>query len=393
MLKLTADKIYSGRGEVWKNTVLILDQEGKVLDVQPVQDHDPTSVEHYEGFLMPGFVNAHCHLELSHMKGKVDTGTGLIPFISSVVQFRDFPQEVIDEAIRLADEEMYQNGIVAVGDICNKIDTKEVKDRSDIFYYSFVEMFDFLDDNDTAQETFETYLKVYENQSRIGHNQVSAVPHAPYSVSPQLFSLINGLNTEDAVVSIHNQEMVHENLLFEKKEGGLIDFYKGFGMSLNKLEPTGRTSIHYALEQMDGALRSLFVHNTLTTTADLYAAHQAMDSVYWVTCPNANLYIENRLPDYKAFLDAGATMTIGTDSLTSNWQLSIWEEIKTLMKYKSYLSLTDVIQWATYNGAKALGYDGHLGSFEKGKKPGVVHVRNVDNYTESIENSVASRLK
>jgi cytosine/adenosine deaminase-related metal-dependent hydrolase len=125
---------------------------------------------------------------------------------------------------------------------------------------------------------------------------------------------------------------------------------------------------------MDPQQRTLFVHNTMSNQEDVAAAHNWSDNVYWATCPNANLYIENRLPDYGLFLEGGARMTIGTDSLSSNWQLSIWEEIKTIKKYNDYISLAELLKWATINGAMALGFDGELGSFAKGKRPGVVHV-------------------
>jgi cytosine/adenosine deaminase-related metal-dependent hydrolase len=98
------------------------------------------------------------------------------------------------------------------------------------------------------------------------------------------------------------------------------------------------------------------------------------NQVFWASCPNANLYIENSLPDYSVFLDTNAKVTLGTDSLTSNWQLSIWEEIKTIQKYASYAPLETIIRWATINGAQALGYEDRLGSIEVGKTPGLVHV-------------------
>jgi cytosine/adenosine deaminase-related metal-dependent hydrolase len=75
----------------------------------------------------------------------------------------------------------------------------------------------------------------------------------------------------------------------------------------------------------------------------LQSANMWNKNIFWATCPNANLYIENRLPDYKIFLDADAIVTIGTDSLTSNWQLSIWEEIKTIRKYQSFVKLESFI--------------------------------------------------
>ena len=123
---------------------------------------------------------------------------------------------------------------------------------------------------------------------------------------------------------------------------------------------------------MDPAQRTLFIHNTLSSSEDISAAQRWSDNVYWATCPNANLFIENRLPNYKYFIDAGARMTIGTDSLTSNWQLSILEEMKTISKYQSYVSFDLLLQWATLNGAEALGMDHLFGSFDPGKTPGIL---------------------
>jgi cytosine/adenosine deaminase-related metal-dependent hydrolase len=123
---------------------------------------------------------------------------------------------------------------------------------------------------------------------------------------------------------------------------------------------------------MDPNQRTLFVHNTLTSREDIAAAHTWSDKVYWATCPNANLFIENKLPDYQFFIDADARMTIGTDSLSSNWQLSILEEMKTISRYQSYVPFDTLLQWATLNGARALGMEDELGSLEAGKAPGVL---------------------
>ena len=122
---------------------------------------------------------------------------------------------------------------------------------------------------------------------------------------------------------------------------------------------------------MDSRCRTLFVHNTLTTPADIEAAQRWNDHTYWATCPNANLYIENRLPHYRHFIDTGARVTIGTDSLTSNWQLSVLEEMKTIARFQSYVSFETLLRWATLNGAEALGFEAELGSIEVGKKPGL----------------------
>jgi cytosine/adenosine deaminase-related metal-dependent hydrolase len=369
--KITADVIYPVSSAPIENGVVVTDENGKILELSPRENHDSASLEYHPGAIVPGFINTHCHLELSHMKGMVDTGTGLIPFIKGVVSLREIAMEVILDAIAKADEDMYAGGIVAVGDISNKLDTAAQKEKSKIRYYSFVEMFDFLQDGLTETE-FNKYHAVYEGQSTAHGNRKSCVPHAPYTVSPGLFQRINAMNTPDATVSIHNQETPHENQLFLDGGGDFLPFFSGFGFNFDHFKPTGKTSIHYALANMDPRCRTLFVHNTLSTPDDIRAAQAWSDRVFWATCANANLYIENRLPNYQHFIDTGAVVTIGTDSLTSNWQLSVLEEMKTIARYQSGVSFQTLLQWATLNGAKALGFDDDLGSIEVGKQPGLL---------------------
>ena len=370
MRKISADFLFPVSSAPIAQGVIILNDSGQVEAIDERKNHDPASLEIHTGVLIPGLVNTHCHLELSHMKGKVDTGTGLIPFITGVVSFRDVAQEEILDAIAKADQEMYDAGIVAVGDICNKLDTTAQKDRSLLNYYSFVEMFDFIQE-DNAASTYEQYIEVFEGQSTAQGNQKSCVPHAPYTVSKNLFALINKTNPDQCTVSIHNQETPDENEFFLSKTGGFVEFYKSFGIPLDQFQANKKPSIQYALENMNPACRTLFVHNTMSTPEDIQAAHQWSDHVYWATCPNANLYIENRLPHYKYFIDNQAKMTIGTDSLTSNWQLSVLEEMKTIARYQSYVDFETLLRWATLNGAEALGYEATLGSLEVGKTPGL----------------------
>jgi len=384
MRKITADYIFTEKGTLAQHLVVIINENGKIEQIEAIAQYDKTEIEHHKGILIPGFINTHCHLELSHMKGKVDTGTQLIPFITNVVTQRDVPEEEIRDAIYAADREMYEGGIVAVGDICNKLDTAKCKNASAIRYHSFIEMFDFLQDAG-AEKTFQDYSPVYEGQARKGHNRCTAVPHAPYSVSASLFNKINELNKGKGTVSIHNQETPPENELFEKKTGDFINFFAGFNIPLDNFQATGQPSIYYALQYMDPNARHLFVHNTLSTADDIAAAIDwGNNGIYWATCANANLYIENRLPNYRLFLAADAKMTIGTDSLTSNWQLSVLEELKTISRYQSYVPLTNLLSWATINGAEALQYDDELGSISVGKTPGLLILSDLDGNT--IEN-------
>ena len=372
MRKITADKIYPVSSAPLDKAVIITDDNGKILAIEPREQHDPTSVKHLTGVLVPGFVNTHCHLELSHMKGKVDTGTGLIPFITRVVTQRNAPAEEVALAIKHAETEMLMGGIVALGDISNTPDTFAVKSKGRMRYHTFVELFDFLQDAGAAK-TLADGLEVYEHLAHAPGSAGALVPHAPYSVSKTLFQKINDFNAASGItVSIHNQETPPEQSLFLNKTGDFLDFYSKFGISLDQFEATGQTSIHYALAHMNPDNRTLFVHNTLTSRDDIAAAHAWSPHVYWATCPNANLYIENNLPNYQAFIDNNARVTIGTDSLTSNWQLSILEEMNTIERFQSYVPFETMLRWATLHGAQALGFEDTLGSLEVGKTPGIV---------------------
>lgn len=371
MRKISANIIYPIDAPPIQNGVIVIADNGQIAAIGERISYDPSTLEIYDGIIIPGLINTHCHLELSHMKGKVDTGTSLIPFISNVVQFRDIPEDEIMAAIEAGDQEMYEAGIVAVGDISNKKDTVAQKSKSSINYYTFVECFDFLQE-DSAGNTYQQYKEVYDAHTNHAGNKKSFVPHAPYSVSKKLFQLINQANPENCTVSLHNQETPDENLFFLKKEGAFLDFYKNFGISLDAFQATQTPSLNYALAHMDPSSKTLLVHNTMSTKTDIEFAHKWNPATYWATCPNANLYIENRLPNYQHFLDTNAKVTIGTDSLTSNWQLSILEEMKTIHQYQSYVPLETLFKWATLNGAEALGYEKELGSITVGKKPGLV---------------------
>ena len=382
--KISADKIFPVGSAPIKNGVVVIDKNGTILDISTREKFDSAELENYTGVLVPGFINTHCHLELSHMKGKIPAGTGLLGFIGNVVKNRKADAEVVQDAVEKAENEMLETGVVAVGDISNVTDSFAQKQKGNLYYYTFVEFFDLFQDSN-AQKIYEQYSAVYDAMPVTEKLKKSKVPHAPYSVSRTLFELLlrhaEHASGSAETISVHNQETPPEDELFMTKTGGFIDFYKGFNLSTETIPLLKKSSIHYALEYLSPKNKTLFVHNTQAQEADIAAAHQKLgaENCFWATCPNANIYIENKLPDYRIFIDAGANMTIGTDSLTSNWQLNILEEMKTILQHNPDLEFETVLRWATINGAQALGWDQQLGSFEIGKQPGIVLIENMEN--------------
>ncbi len=381
--KISASKIYPISTSPLENVVIIVDDAGKILAIDALENHDVTEIAFFNGVIVPGFVNAHCHLELSHLKGIAQTGTGLIDFISQVIKNRNHAPEIIQAAIKQEEANMKASGIVAVGDISNTTDTFLQKKQEQLYYYTFVEYFDLFQENNT-ENTLQQYDAVFDALTETDVLKKSKVPHAPYSVSDKLFNTIMDASNQSSIkktISIHNQETPPENELFKTKSGAFIDFYNRIGFTTNAIPALGKSSIQYALKYLNSNNRNLFVHNTLTTKADIESAHQQLDktNTFWCTCPNANLYIENSLPNYQYFIDTQAQVCIGTDSLTSNWQLNILEEMKTILKYQSYVDFETALKWATLNGAKALGFDSDLGTIEIGKKPGLVWIEHMEN--------------
>ncbi|MGE0635461.1 MAG: amidohydrolase family protein [Bacteroidia bacterium] len=357
--------------------MVVVDDQGKIVSVNSKSEIRNSELENYQGILCPGFVNTHCHLELSHMKGVIPEKTGLAGFIKNfIVARKTFSPEQIQKGIEAAENEMLDNGIVAVGDICNVSDTFTQKAKHNLKYYNFIEGFDFFPEN-TEAEIKRMNSVIEELMQLDSHANYSPVPHAPYSVSAKYFQIFSK-TSPDKILSIHNQESLEENLMFREKRGKIIELFSSLGMNFSDWKSSGKNSLESYLGFLPTVNNLLLVHNTFTDSEDIKFAEGHSNNIYWVTCPNANLYIENKLSDYNLFIDAGAKMTIGTDSLASNHSLSILDEMKTISSHFPELRLGMLLQWATLNGAKALGFQNEFGSFEKSKRPGVLLIENVN---------------
>ncbi|QHS61396.1 amidohydrolase family protein [Chitinophaga agri] len=369
-LKFKGTALFNGRQLLPGSMVLILSDTGIVQDIVH-ESEAGEGVRALNGIVSPGFVNTHCHLELSHMGGIIPEGTGLPAFLTSVMEKRGQQDTTAQEAAMLkASTKMWEGGISAIGDICNGTASLALKKDSPVYYHSFVESLGFAPG--FAQQRYDYSMNVLAQFRAIngpGHS-CSIVPHAPYSVSDALFSLL-AATPGNTPVSIHNQECESENELYQDKTGAFLDFYQHFNMDAAAFQATGTNSLPAWLPWFKH-LPVILVHNTYTTEKDIAFTREQAPNAYWCLCPQANLYIEKRLPDIPLLRSQRCTITLGTDSLASNHQLSIWQEIQTIRKHYSNIALEEILQWATLNGAMALGIAGKYGSFEKGKQPGVI---------------------
>lgn len=357
------DKLYTGNGDYISNGMMAINQQNRIVEVGIAIRSVGVEEEYFEGALCPGFVNTHCHLELSHLKGKVSQKTGIHNFIVELQKIRNASEQEKQEAIKAANEEMIAAGIVAVGDISNDLSTVQTKVDSVIHYHTFVELFGFR--THLADSIIESGQQLKASFAEVGLHS-SIVPHSPYSVSDKLFENI-AAERGNSPLSIHNQESRAENEMYENKSGALVEMMENFGNDLSTFEATGKSSLQSYLRKISKNTPLLLVHNTFTTAQDIREAQNEHDYLYWCFCPKANLYIENQLPNVPAFVKENVKCTIGTDSLASNDSLSIWEEIQIIKRHYTEIPLEKLIQWATLNGAEFLGIEKDYGSFDVGK--------------------------
>ena len=389
----TADYVFPVSSPPIKNGIVIADEHGQIIDVLPPEksgNENSGNVQHsiLRGVLCPGFINAHCHLELSHLENKFEEGKTLPSFIGQIIKGRAADKEVIHEAMLRAEETMISNGIVGVGDICNTDDSVSVKEKHRLRYHNFVELFDVAPD--LADQEFEKGMSLMEKFSNAGRS--SLTPHAPYTVSAKLLKRIyEYAYVRDSLLSIHNQETESENEMFEKRSGPLFEKLSSLGNLYAKWNATGIRSMASTLALMPKCNKTLLVHNTFSTAEDINWAHLYSSVIYWCFCPNANLFIENRLPDIQLFMELGCKMVVGTDSYASNHSLSILEELKTISSHFPKIRLDTLIQWATLNGAEFFGWKKDLGSLEKGKRPGLNLISDIN--TENLSLTKTSSIK
>ena len=358
-----------------KNGYLYIEDDGTVIhvnDVAPISNQ--FEVEVYEGIVCPGFVNTHCHLELSHMKGLIPEGSGLPKFVSQIPKLRQTSKVDRLKSIKEADQNMYKSGIVAVGDISNTTESLSVKKNSAMRYHSFIELFGL--DKNKAENLLREGLKTVEEYHSFNLS-ASLVPHAPYSLSPQL---LNGIysNSNGQLITIHHQETASEKELFLDSKGELAELFVAKGLDLSSQLESGQNSAKYALlPYLSKKQKLLLVHNTFSDSADIEEIETYFSHAYWCTCPKANWYIEQKLPNYNLWREKNLKITIGTDSLASNDSLCVLEEIKMIQKNFPHITTNELLIWACKNGAEFFNYY-KLGSFKSGCKPGILLIKDVD---------------
>ena len=350
--KIASNWLWTPEGFL-RRPLVTLDDGGRILDVRTCDDPDREPfTEFHAGLLTPGFVNAHCHLELSALRGRIPEGCGFAGFARAMGEVRGLAdEEERRAAIAAADAEMTRGGIVAVGDIANGEAAFDVKSAGRIAYRTFAEFFGL---RTMAADGLRPLLR---------HPRTSLTPHSVYSVQDAPFRALCAEGT--APLSIHFMESPAEAELFAGR-GPLHEWYARAGFVCDFL--------HYG-SPAERLVRSIpaerpliLVHACCVGKEEVrrILAHFTAP-VYWCLCPRSNRYISRLEPPVALLRALGARICLGTDSLASNRSLSLLDELRAL----GGVTLRESLRWATLGGAEALGLDDALGTVAPGKRPGL----------------------
>lgn len=375
MKRFSAQYIITNSSPPLKRGIVTVDGDGTILSIEDTSGElrETGSVEFHNGIIIPGFVNCHCHLELSHMKNAIGEESGLGDFIIQVKNTREKENSDIYESAHSADNDMYSAGISVCADISNSAITFPVKKNSLISYISLLEVFGI--DPENASRRMDEIIRVSVEAEKFDLPYYF-VPHSVYSMSLSLLALLKEKSENNKITSIHFAETTAEKEFLENRSGSLMEAYRKSGLIPHRLE-TAKDHSSAVLNELTRSGNLILVHNTFVEK-ELIEKLKERKNLYWCLCPNSNLYIEKAIPPAELLKSEGCDIVIGTDSLASNTQLSILSELITLQSNFPSLSITELILWATLNGAKALGKEDLFGKLEPGKKPGLVLIENAD---------------
>ena len=353
------------------------DEDGTVVAVGSC---DASEEEVMDGAIVPGFVNTHCHVELSHLHGKFVKGTGMAGFIDQINALRDWAGfEVKQKLVQEWMDKMWNDGVSAMADISNDDSSFAVKKGHKMYTRTFLEVF-----GSEPQMCEGVMRDVSELQKTADEAGIDAAPtpHSCYTMSPALLSASAAVGLKSGYLSYHSQESQEEEDLLLTGTGAMYENRVRNNMSTPPV--TGKSSLKYFISRLEAAKPGpydehiLLVHNVCLKQDDIDAAKKVMRNAYWAVCPLSNIFIHNALPPIDLMRRNGLAVTVGTDSLSSNDDLDMVKEIVCLHENFPHVPMNEIFTWACMNGARFLGKESELGSIAPGKKPGMVFVDKVD---------------
>lgn len=357
-------------GSVVVNDGLIVDfgSRGDIVNRYP-----QSSEIFYPCVLMPGLVNAHMHLELSHLQDSVkpQPNQKITEWIDALIAQRatkKYSREKIIETFTIALHNQYYSGVALIGDIGNEF-FYELHCCEDKAQPQVVRLIEYLAPNlDACRISLENLEKLDQ--------RIIATGHAPYSTAPELLQkLKKRCNLLRHIFSIHTAESVDEGEFLRTGKGCFRDFLEKKN-SWDGLFAFSESGFSGTVDYFDylGILdrNTLLVHCVHISETELQLIKERGAGI--CLCPGSNQFLGVGLAPVERMVELGLLPALGTDSPASNDTIDMWREMQILTKNYPSIDNSTVLAMATIGGAKALRHDSFLGSITVNKKAKLIHV-------------------
>jgi len=336
--------------------------------------------------VLPGLVNAHTHLELSYLRDEVPPASQFVTWIRGVMKARrerpDPSGKEILDAVDSALREAIACGTAIVGDISNTLVTFDPLTRSRLAAVVFYELIRF-NTTDPAGVVSKALADLHA-LAPSEHVRATLAAHAPYSVAPLVLRAIRDAVDRDpfAPCSIHLSESAEEVEFIRSGAGPWRALLEELGSWDPTWVPPGGTPVQFLDDSGFLDSRVLAVHGVQMTTADL--DRLVARGTTLVTCPRSNGHTGAGAPPLEDFYNYGVKVAVGTDSLASAPDLNVFAELATMRALAPTVSARALLDSATLQGARALGFDADYGTIEPGKSARLVAVT-VPPHTDDVE--------
>ena len=315
------------------------------------------------GVLFPGLVNAHCHLELSSLGGRIDLPMDFVPWIAKVVESLGAePPDRARTAAAVAIRQIEAKGTVAVGDVSNTLAHLDLLGESRLHAVVFFELLGW--DPARASAILEgAEARLAAVVTHLPQNvEVRLAAHAPHSVS---VALLEGIRARGGPAALHLAESPAERQFLDGENGEWSAFLRQRAGAVAFTAPHV-SPVRYASDLGLLHPRLVAAHCVQVDATDI--ALLAHAGSYVAVCPRSNRNLGVGIPPVPAMLEAGVRLCLGTDSLASVPSLDLIDDAVALRREFPSLDAAVIVRMATLGGAEALGLP-DLGVLAPGKRP------------------------
>ncbi|CAN5879874.1 amidohydrolase family protein [soil metagenome] len=346
---------------------------GRIVDVGgpgAIPSGGSPDLRYTEHAILPGLVNAHTHLELSWMRGRVPPAPTMPRWVERLMALRRTVRHEPAPPIEDAIGDARAAGTALVGDVTNTLAAYAALAGSGMSGAIFRELLGFnVADPAALVAATRAEIEALPWNRRL---RPSIVPHAPYSVSPALLRAI-AEEAGDAPISIHLGESAEEVQFLRDGTGPWRALLAELGVWSDEWQAPAAGPVAYIEAQGLLNERLLAVHCVQLTDSELQRLADARATV--VTCPRSNRWTGAGLPPIERFYGSGVRVAVGTDSLSSVEDLNVFEELKLMHALAPAVPARDLLASATKHGADALGFGNDFGTIEAGKCAELIAVR------------------